>query len=286
MRGVVDIDGQRVPAGQAKISVFDRGFLYGDSAFEAMRTYGGRVFRERDHLERLAASCQLLRMALPVSLEEISRRIADAARELGDEDCYVRVLVTRGIGPMGLDLGQAQHPSVLVYALELKLPPPELYERGIELGIVHTGRSTDGTAASGAKHSNYLASVLALDDVKKRGAAEALILGRHGEVAEGASSNVFVVCDGALTTPPLSAGILEGITRRVVFEVASELGVSCRETQLFPGDLYRADEVFITSSIRELMPAVQVDDVRIGDGHPGPLYRRLHRAYRARTVAE
>lgn len=283
-RGIVDVDGVLQRPEEARVSAFDRGFLYGDSAFEALRTYGGVGFRQRQHLERLARSCERLRMTLPFSLDVLDARVRGAVAAAALPECYLRILVTRGVGPIGLELSAELSPSVIVYALELKLPAPESYERGIAVGLVHTLRTVDGTPAAGAKTSNYLASMLALDDVKARGASEVLIVDAAGDVVEGATSNLFVVQGGALVTPPASAGILEGITRRAVLELAARLGLRCEERRLRAEDLARADEVFITSSIRELVPVVRADDVVIGGGAPGPVYRRLLAAYRAEAA--
>src|SRR5436190_1096400 len=281
--GMIDIDGALFAPDQARISVFDRGFLYGDSAFEAMRTYDKRSFRERDHLQRLQRSCERLRITLPISQGELSHRVARAIEHSGLPECYIRIVVTRGSGPMGLDLTLASAPSVVVYALPLKPPDARMYREGIAVHLVHTVRSTDGGPAAGAKTSNYLASMLALDDAKRRGAGEAIILDAQGHVVEGTTSNIFLVREGALCTPPVDAGILEGITRRTVFELAAARGMACREVQLHAADLHAASEVFITSSIREIVPVVRVDEVVIGHGVPGPSTLALLEAYRART---
>jgi branched-chain amino acid aminotransferase len=281
--GVVDIDGVLQPAREAKISVFDRGFLYGDSAFEVVRTYGRVPFRGREHLERLGRSCERLRMHLPVPVAELEARIARAIAASGQPECWLRIVVTRGVGPIGLDLSPALAPSVLVFALALKAPDERVYSQGIAAGLVHTIRTVDGTKAAGAKTSNYLASMLALDEVKQRGCQEAIILGAEGEVVEGATSNVFAVKGGALVTPPISSGILEGITRRTVMELAAQRSIACSEREMRPADLHSADEVFITSSIREVVPVTSVDGVRIGEGRPGPLSTLLLAAYRERA---
>lgn len=280
---VVDIDGALQPAREAKISVFDRGFLYGDSAFEVVRTYGHVPFRGREHLERLARSCARLQMALPVSISELETRVARAVAASGQPECWVRIVVTRGAGPIGMDLSPELKPSVLVFALALKVPSEQLYRDGIAVGLVHTIRTVDGTKAAGAKTSNYLASMLALDEVKQRGCQEAIILGAQGEVVEGATSNVFAVHRGALVTPPISAGILEGITRGTVMELAAQRSIACQERELWPADLQSADEVFITSSIREVLAVTSVDGALVGDGRPGPLTQLLLAAYRARA---
>lgn len=282
-KGIVDVDGVQCRPEEGRVSVFDRGFLYGDSAFEAMRTYGGRGFRQRAHLERLARSCERLRIALPISIETLNERVEGAVKATGLPECYLRIVVTRGVGSMGLDLGLGTSPSVVVYALEIKEQPAEMYERGITVGLQHTLRSADGTPAAGAKTSNYLASMLALDAVKARGASEVLILDASGEILEGGTSNIFLVQAGALITPPLSAGILEGITRRTVMELAARLGIGCVERSIFAADLARADEAFITSSIREVVPVVKADDAVVGQGRPGPVCARLLAAYRAET---
>jgi branched-chain amino acid aminotransferase len=281
--GVVDIDGALQPAREAKISVFDRGFLYGDSAFEVVRTYGRVPFRGREHLERLARSCERLRMSLPVPIAELEARLARAIAASGQPECWLRVVVTRGVGPIGMDLSPELKPSVLVFALPLKVPGEPLYRDGIAVGLVHTIRTVDGTKAAGAKTSNYLASMLALDEVKQRGCQEAIILGAQGEVVEGATSNVFAVQGGALVTPPISSGILEGITRRTVMELAAQRSIACHERDMWPADLQSADEVFITSSIREVLPVTTVEGARVGDGRPGPLTQLLLAAYRERA---
>jgi len=282
--GFIDVDGTLTAAQDAKVSALDRGFLYGDSAFEVMRTYDGRAFHQRQHLTRLASSCERLRIPMPVSIAELSERVqraVDAARlKLHMPDCYVRVTVTRGVGPLGIKLPVKPQPSVLVYALPLEPPGDAVYEQGIEVGLVHVGRATDGTSAAGAKTSNYLTSVLALDDVQKRGCHEAIVVGGQGELIEGATSNLFIVRAGALETPPLSSGILAGITRAAILELAAQLHIPCKEQSISSADLYGADEAFITSTIRELLPVVRADGVQVGSGMPGPVYGKLLTAYR------
>jgi branched-chain amino acid aminotransferase len=282
-QGAVWIDGVLQPAQQARVSVFDRGFLYGDSAFEVMRTYDKRPFREAAHLARLRRSCERLLIALPRSDQQLAEIVASTIAASHLPECYVRVMVTRGVGPMNIDLAQATEPSILVFALPLTPLAASVYENGIAVGLSRAARATDGTRAAGAKTSNYLGSVLALHEVKQRGAQEALILGPSGEVIEGATSNVFIVRRGELITPPIDAGILAGITRETVLEVAAEQALPVHETPLHPSDLYRADEVFITSTVREVVPVVRVDDKTIGDGKPGPISARLLAAYRAKT---
>jgi branched-chain amino acid aminotransferase len=280
--GVVDIDGTLVPAAQAKVSAFDRGFLHGDSAFEALRTYGKRPFRGREHVERLLRSCERLRIAPAHDAVALERKLSAAVDASGLPECYLRMVITRGVAPLGADFAIASQPSTLIYALELKLPDPSFYRDGIAVGLVRTQRATDGTAAAGAKASNYLSSLLALDEVRRRGCQEAVIVSAQGELLEGATSNLFVVDDDGLATPPL-AGILEGITRREVLSIATQLGIVCRERRLEPADLAAAKEAFITSSIREVVPVVRADSATIGTGKPGLVTLAVLDAYRART---
>jgi branched-chain amino acid aminotransferase len=281
--GVVSIDGQLMPAREARVSVFDRGFLYGDSAFEVMRTYGRVPFREREHLRRLHESCERILITLEFDYEALSREVRRTIAASQLDECNVRVMVTRGIGPLGLDISEARKPSVLVFATPLQAPPPAAYDEGVAVGLCHAARATDGTRAQGAKTSNYLGAVLALHQVRERGCHEALIVGPHGEVIEGATSNVFLVRDGVLATPPIEAGILAGITRLSVLELATRLALVVHETQVHPADLYHADEVFITSTVREIVPVVRVDDVVVGAGRPGPITQRIRAAYLAET---
>ena len=248
--GVVWIDGVRYAAADAKVSVFDRGFLFGDSAFEVMRTYNRVPFRLDLHLARLQTSCERLLIGLSISGEQLAREVVDVVAASGLSEAYVRVVVTRGSGPMGIAIGPELVPSVLIYALPLSLPAAEAYERGVAVGLKRVGRPTDGTGAEGAKASNYLGSVLAVNEVRARGAAEAIIVGSGGQVIEGATSNVFIVRDGSVRTPPPRVGILEGITRRTVMELCKARGRDFREAQLHPQDLYSAHEVFITRSGR------------------------------------
>lgn len=277
--GVVCIDGAVVPAADARVDVLDRGFLYGDSAFEALRTYGRVPFRLREHLARLAHSCARLRMTPP----DLARIAVDTERAVAAsylDECYLRIIVTRGAGAVGIEPAAPGATRTLVYALPLRLPAPEVYARGIGIALVHGARDL---SLGGVKTGNYLAAVLAVASAKDHGADEAVLLGASGEVAEGATSNVFAVRGGVVRTPPLSVGILEGITRRVTLELLRTAGDAVEESLLFSSDLYRADEVFITSSIREVVPVVRVDDVTVHDGRPGPVTKRLVEAYRAHT---
>lgn len=272
----VVINGRLVAPEGAVVSIFDRGFLYGDSVFETIRTYGGRPFALGAHLSRLERSAALVFIELPVSITELGEETERAIAAAANPESYVRLIVTRGQGELGLDPSLAGIASRFIIVAPLVPPPAELYERGAGVVTVRTQRVTDATSAEGAKVGNYLVSVLATRQAKKAGAAEALIVDGSGRVIEGASSNVFFVKAGQLYTPPVEAGILPGITRAYVLEAARALAVPVTLESPTVDELCAADEVFVSSSIRELLPVVSVDGRPIGDGHPGHLTRRLH----------
>ena len=281
----VSIDGVILDGDGAKVSVFDRGFLYGDSVFEVFRTYAGVPFAMTEHLERLGRSADRLLIRMPVSLERLAEEIAAVIEAAGSAEHYVRVIITRGSGPLTYDPLSATHPLRVVIVAPVNPPPPERYEKGAAVAILEASRPTDDARAAGAKASNYLANLLAVHEAQKQGAHEALVLGRRGQVLEGASSNIFIVKDGRVLTPKPEPGILVGITRATVLRVAERLGIPVEEGELRPEALYGADEAFITSSIREVMPVVTVDGGPIGDGKPGPITKRLRAGY-LQAVAE
>ena len=282
MTSLVLIDGRPMPPDEAKVSVFDRGFLYGDSVFEALRTYGGRPFALDRHLARLAASAARVFIDLPVGVAQIGREVESAIVGAGNAESYIRLTLTRGVGEaLGLDPGLSRHALRVVIVTPLKSPPAETYRDGVAVITHRTERVTDHSAAAGAKVGNYLVAVLASREARLAGAAEALIVDGRGCVVEGSTSNVFAVrSDGTLLTPPESDGILLGITRESVLAVAAELGLRIALQSLPLDELKSAAEVFFCSSIRELVPVVSVDGVPIGAGKPGPTTLRLLAAFR------
>jgi branched-chain amino acid aminotransferase len=279
MARIVSIDGALLAAEDAKVSVFDRGFLYGDSVFETVRTYRGEPFALAEHLARLALSASRVAIAVPISSTEFAIEVRLAVRAARNPESSARVMLTRGSGPVGLDPALADAPLRVILVEPLSLLSRSLYRDGAQVITVRTERAADATQG-GAKVGNYLASLLALRHARSRGAHEALILDARGHVVEGTTSNVFVVQDGELVTPPEHAGILLGITRAHVLELAAERGTPAREAMLKPSDLISADEVFICSSLREIVPVVRVDDYVVATGVPGQLTRVLHRAFR------
>ena len=281
----ISIDGVEVDAGAASVPVLDRGFLYGDSAFEVLRTYGGVPFAVGPHIRRLRESCGRLGIPLAVDDETLAREVDATLEAANNPESYVRLIVTRGVTAIGLrPSGQLRARRVIV-CLPLPEQPADLYTAGRAVATVTGARALDGTGAAGAKASNYLPNILALETAQARGAYEAISVAAGGEVLEGSTSNLFVVRGGALSTPPLVMGILGGITRRVVIDAAADLGVPFSERLLFASELYRVDEAFITSSLREVVPVTAVDGVLLGDGTPGRLTRRLHAAFSSRVHA-
>ncbi len=285
MGTLVSLDGKLVPPEQAVVSVFDRGFLYGDSVYEVLRTYGGRPFAVDAHLARLEGSAARIGLELPRTRAELAAELDRTLAAAGNEESYVRLVVTRGSGELSLDPFLAVDPKVIVIVRPIQLPPQDAYERGVKVQLVGIRKTGKDSLDPRAKTGNYLNSVLALREARRHGAFEAVLLDQGGAITEGASSNVFVVQGGRLATPPVEAGILEGVTRATVFEVAASLGVPVDERRLVPDDLLGADEAMITSSIRELVPVVAVgvgDETRpVGHGRPGPVVTRITAAFRA-----
>ena len=283
---LVMIDGRPMAPEAARVSVFDRGFLYGDSVFEALRTYAGRPFALERHLARLADSAARVFIELPVSLEQLGREVQSAIVGAGNTESYVRLTVTRGVGEtLGLDPGLSRHPARVIIVTPLTPPPPETYLEGVPVVSYRTERVTDGSAAAGAKVGNYLVAVLANREARAAGCYEALIVDGRGRVVEGATSNVFAVLDdGTLVTPPEQDGILLGITRETLLELADELKLAVRLQSLPLDELKHAAEVFVCSSIRELVPVVRIDGARIGSGSPGPHSLRLLAGFREKCL--
>lgn len=282
MTRLASIDGTIHPPEEAKVSVYDRGFLYGDSVFETIRTYGGEPFALADHMARLERSAARVGIAMPIPASAFAMEVRLAVRAARNPESYARAMLTRGSGPVGLDPALASAPFRVILVEPLVPPPVSAYHDGVKVVTVRTERAADA-AHGGAKVGNYLASLLALEHAKRHGAHEALILDAAGRVIEGTTSNVFLVRGGDLVTPPEEAGILPGITRAHLLEVAAELRAAVRFSPITPDDLAAADEVFLTSSIREILPVVRVDDHVIGDGRPGRVTRALHAAFRTRV---
>jgi branched-chain amino acid aminotransferase len=276
----ISIDGQITDENGAFVSVLDRGFLYGDSVYEVARTSGGRPVDLGRHLDRLARSAAGILLRAP-DRAEVERAVLATLAAAGNAESYVRVVVTRGAGEIGLDPALADRPRLIVIVRPLLLPDPALYEHGVDVCVVAVRRNPRVALDPGVKSGNYLNNIMALSEAKARGAYESIMLNTDGWLVEGSTSNLFVVRGGALRTPALAGGLLEGITRGRVLELAHAAGVGAGEAHLGRDDLVHADEAFLTSSLRGVLPIARVDGGAIGAGAPGPITRTLVAAYQA-----
>jgi len=279
------LNGKLVDREDAKISVFDHGLLYGDGVFEGIRSYSGRVFRLKEHIRRLFDSANGIRLAIPMTPEELAGAITGTLEANGLKDAYIRVVVTRGVGTLGLDPNRCQSPTVFIITDRIELYPPELYENGLEIITAATMRNHPNAVNPRLKSLNYLNNILAKIEAIDAGTLEAVMLNHQGFVAECTGDNLFIVRDGVLFTPPISAGILEGITRDEIIAIAEDFGIKVREENLTRHDLYVADECFLTGTAAEVVPVVRIDKRTIGDGHPGPVTKRLLEEFHRRTRA-
>jgi branched-chain amino acid aminotransferase len=277
------ISGKFFPQDDAKISVFDHGLLYGDGVFEGLRSYRGKVFRLEQHIRRLYESAKAIWLEIPMSPDEMSDAVNEAVHVNKIEDGYIRLVVTRGAGTLGLDPNRCSNPQVIIIADTIALYPRELYEKGLDIVTVSVQRNHPAALSPRIKSLNYLNNILAKIEGVQAGCMEALMLNHKGEVAECTGDNVFLVRRDVLQTPPLEAGILEGVTRDAVIEVAREAGIEVREMPLTKHDVYIADECFLTGTAAEVVPVVRVDNRVIGTGKPGPMTRDLEKRFKKLT---
>jgi branched-chain amino acid aminotransferase len=279
------LNGQLVERQEAKISVFDHGLLYGDGVFEGIRSYAGKVFRLEAHLRRLFDSANGIRLTIPMTPREMADAILATLAANGLKDSYIRVVVTRGEGTLGLDPNRCPNPQVFIITDKIALYPQELYENGLEIVTAATMRNHPNAVNPRLKSLNYLNNILAKIEAIDAGVLEAVMLNHLGYVAECTGDNVFVVRDGRLLTPPIAAGILEGITRDEIIDIARESKIQVREENLTRQDLYVADECFLTGTAAEVIPVVRIDRRTIGTGKPGPVTNRLAEEFHRRTRA-
>jgi branched-chain amino acid aminotransferase len=277
------IDGKYYAEKDAKISVFDHGLLYGDGIFEGIRAYHGRVFKLAEHVERLFCSARALLLPIPLSREQMTRAVVETCRQNKIRDGYIRLIVTRGVGSLGLNPYKCKKPSVVIIADKIQLYPVEHYERGLDIITVPTVRNLHSALNPAIKSLNYLNNVLAKIEAINGGCEEAIMLNAQGFVAECTGDNIFIVKGRNLMTPPLSAGALYGITRGVVMDLARESSVTVSEPDLTRYDLFNADECFLTGTGAEIISVVKIDGRVIGSGKPGPLTGKLITQYRALT---
>ena len=274
------LNGKLVAEGEAKLSVLDHGTLYGDGVFEGIRVYGGRVFRCKQHMDRLYESARRIRLTIPYAAAELVDAMDEGIRANGTAEGYIRLVVTRGAGTLGLNPFKCSRPNVFIIVDSIELYPQQLYETGMAVIVPRTVRPPARMLDPCVKSLNYLNNIRAKIEAIDAGVPEAILLNECGNVAEGTGDNIFIVRDGRALTPPAEAGILIGITRGVVFELAGKLQIPAEEVDFKPQDLYAADECFLTGTAAEVIPVTRVDDRTIGTGEPGPVTRKLFRAFR------
>jgi branched-chain amino acid aminotransferase len=279
------IDGKYYDEKNARISVLDHGLLYGDGVFEGIRAYNGRVFRLTEHIDRLFCSAKAILLAIPMTRAELAEAVLAACRRNRMRDGYIRLVVTRGVGSLGLNPNFCKQPSVIIIAGKIQLYPAELYQRGLQIITVPTTRNLHSAINPAIKSLNYLNNILAKIEALNGGCDEAIMLNAGGFVAECTGDNIFIVKGGQLFTPPISAGALHGITRGVVLELARENGMTVSEPNMTRYDLFNADECFLTGTGAEIIAAVKIDGRVVGDGKPGPVTDRLIGQYRALTAS-
>src|SRR5213079_1912506 len=277
------IDGKFYSEANAKISVFDHGLLYGDGIFEGIRFYNGRVFRLEEHLHRLWDSARSICLEIPMTMRNMTEAVLETIRQNHLRDGYIRLLVTRGIGNLGLNPAQCKHPSVIIIAATIALYHENIYRKGLTIVTCATRRSNPAALNPAVKSLNYLNNVMARIEANLAGADEALMLNDAGNVAECTADNVFIIKRGQIFTPPIAAGALRGITRSVAFDIAAELGIKITETDITRHDVFVADECFLTGTAAEVIPVVKADGRTIGSGKPGSITMRIIERFREMT---
>lgn len=283
---LVHIDGQYLPKSEAKVSVFDHGFLYGDGIFEGIRLYQGNVFRLEEHLERLEWSAKAICLELPWSRKAISDIVCETCRRNDLKDGYIRLVISRGTGDLGLSPKNCPRPSIVCIADKIALYPEALYTQGMRIITAPTRRISPAALPPMIKSLNYLNNILAKIEAQQHGFHECLMLNEQGFVAECTGDNVFLVHKGRLLTPASHSGALVGITRQVAMEIAAELGLQVVETNLTRYDVWNAEECFLTGTAAEVIPVIEVDARRIGDGKPGPQTARILEVFRRKASTE
>ncbi|UII55086.1 branched-chain-amino-acid transaminase [Cytobacillus spongiae] len=283
---VIFLNGEYVSKEDAKISVYDHGFLYGDGIFEGIRVYSGNVFRMKEHMDRLYRSAKSIMLQIPYEQEEFTRLVVETVEKNQLEDAYIRVVVSRGVGDLGLDPFKCKHANVVIIVEPLAIFPKELYEKGLEIVTVATRRNRPDVLSPKVKSLNYLNNVLVRIEAHLANVSEALMLNDQGYVAEGSADNVFILKNNCFYTPPGYVGALEGITRNAVMEIAEELGYEVKEEPFTRHDVYTADEVFLTGTAAEVIAVIKVDGRSIGDGYPGDHTKKLLEEFRKKVVSD
>jgi len=276
----VYINGKFFAKEDAKVSVYDHGLLYGDGIFEGIRCYSGKVFRMEEHLERLYQSARAIMLEIPITPEKLAADVYETLKRNNFVDAYIRLVVTRGAGSLGLDPFKTSDPQVIIITDKIALYPAEYYQKGLELITASTIRNHPAALSPRIKSLNYLNNIMAKMEGLQAGCVEALMLNHKGELAECTGDNIFLVRDGRLLTPPIDAGILEGITRNAVIELAAQMGIACDQIPLTRHDVFIADECFLTGTAAEVIPVVKLDKRPIGSGSVGPMTQQLSAAFK------
>jgi branched-chain amino acid aminotransferase len=273
------LDGQLVDPSEAKISVYDHGLLYGDGVFEGIRVYSGKIFECATHLDRLYKSARAIRLNIPLTVEQFKEAMEQTIKANDFVDCYIRAVVTRGVGYLGLSPAKCPKPSIFIIADTIELYPREMYEKGMAVITASVIRNHPNAVSPRIKSLNYLNNILAKLEANDAGVPEAIMLNHEGNVAECTADNIFIIRDGQVQTPGTADGILEGVTRSVIFKLCKQLNIPCVEKTLQRHDLYIADECFLTGSAAEVVPITKIDGRLIGAGQVGTITRRLMEAF-------
>ncbi|MFC1588100.1 branched-chain-amino-acid transaminase [Planctomycetota bacterium] len=277
------MNGELVDEDQATVSIFDHGVLYGDGIFEGIRMYHGKVFKHTEHIDRLYDSARVLMLNIPMSKEEMMQAVVDTCAANNLTDAYIRLVITRGKGDLGINPLSCPKPSIFIIAATIALYPEELYETGLEVITAGTIRNANEALNPRVKSLNYLNNIMAKIEANNAGVAEVVMLNGKGYVAEGSADNLFIIKNKVVKTPPVTEGILEGITRNTIMDLAREEGYEVQECLLNRFDLYAADEFFFTGTGAELIPVIKYDGRVIGEGKPGPIFKKLRRHFREFT---
>ncbi|AHF10194.1 MULTISPECIES: branched-chain-amino-acid transaminase [Dehalobacter] len=272
---IIYCDGKFVDSQEAKISVFDHGFLYGDGVFEGIRAYNGRVFKLKEHIDRLYESANAILLNVEISRREMMDIVVETVRKNNLTDAYIRLIISRGVGDMGLDPRKCAKSEIICIAGNISLYPPSMYENGMEIITAATRRTSSDALSPRIKSLNYLNNIMAKIEANRASLMEALMLNQEGYVSEATGDNIFIIKDGIITTPPVYAGILKGVTRDSVIDLARQEGITVQEELFHLIDVYSADECFLTGTAAELIPIIMLDSRKIGDGKPGPVFKKL-----------
>jgi len=276
---LIYIDGKHCPKSEAKISVYDHGFLYGDGVFEGIRAYNGSVFKLKEHIDRLYSSAHAIMLEISVTKEEMINAVIETLKRNKLTDAYIRLVVSRGIGDLGLDPRKCSKPTIIIITDRIKLHGGEAKEKGLTAIISWVKRDPVDATTHEIKSLNYLNSILAKIEANNANVDEAIYLNKEGFVCEGVAENIFTVSNDVIITPPTSTGALRGITRNVVIEIARKFGYTVLKKEITPTDLFLADEVFFTGTAAEVVPVKEINGRQIGSGKPGPITRRLMEEY-------